>query len=343
MTHTISSEHYVIIGNGPAANRAADVLRQGDPAGRISIVSDEFFHFYYRHLLAEFVCGRKEESDLVVRPASHYRDNRIRLRLGQAVVKVDFAARTLYLQHMEKLRYTKLLLCVGGKPRVPEIFYNFRRCFTVLKTLADARGLRRQMPDLRHILIIGGDLVSVKLAEVFTSYGKTVTFLLDRDSFWPLELTDDLRQEFAASLGRKGITVIADDPLVAAEPHPAGGYLARTKKGARLTCDLIGAFFGLAPDVDFLLGSGLDIDRGILVNEYLQTSQPGVFAAGDCAQVYNSEIHNYWVSIGWPNAEHLGGLAAHNILGQTVRAGQAEENPLRFERISVTTSWWRQL
>lgn len=339
----MGAEHYVIVGNGAAANRAATVLRQGDPEARITLISDEFFPFYYRHMLAGYLVGECEESDLVVHPADHYKENRIRLRLGQTVVKVDYEARTLFLKHMEKLHYTKLLLCVGSRPRIPEIHYAYRQHFAVMKTLAHARALRERLPNVRRVLITGGDLVSLRVARALMRRGKEVTFLIDGESFWPLELTSERRTELAEALSKVGIELMPDDDLAAVEPQASGGYLVTTRREAKLECDLIGAFFGLVPDVEFLLGSGLDVDRGVLVNDFLETNVPHVYAAGDCAQVYNPAIRNYWVSIGWPNAERLGEVAGRNILGATVHADEPPTNALTYEGIKVNTSWWRDL
>ena len=337
----MGAEHYVIIGNGVAANRAADVLREGDPDGKVTLVSDEFVPFYYRHLLRDYVTGDLEESQLLVRPASYYPEHRIRLRLGQRVVKVDLDSRTLYLKHMEKLQYTRLLLCVGSKARIPEVHYQYRQHFTVLKTLTDARALRARFADLKHVLMVGGDLVSVRCAARFLKRGKRVTFLIDKDAFWPLECTPERRAELTAGLARRGAEVIDNDVMSGVEPLPGGGYEVRTRGGLRVPCDLVGAFFGLVPDVDFLMGSGLDVERGILVDEHLRTNVEDVYAAGDCAQVYNPDLRNWWVSIGWGNAERLGEVAARNLLGSTVRAGEPLQNALRFEGIIVNTSWWQ--
>jgi nitrite reductase (NADH) large subunit len=336
-------EHYVIVGNGAAGNRAAEVIRDGDPEARITLISDEFFPFYYRHLLAYYVTGEKEESELAVYPASHYRDRRIRLRLGQTVCRVDFKEKTLFLKHMEKVHYTRLLLCIGSKPRVPEVHFSYSRHFTVMKTLAHARCLREKLDSVRNVLIAGGDLVSLRLAKAFLKKKIEVYFLIDEGSFWPLELTPDRRAELAESLSKVGIEVLPEDDLAGVEPTASGGYDVTTHKGKKLSCDMVGGFFGLVPDVDFLHGSGVDIDRGILVSESLETSVPHVYAAGDCAQVYNPEIRNYWVSIGWPNAERLGEVAGKNILGADVEAGEPPASALTYEGIKVNTSWWRDL
>ena len=339
----MAAEHYVIVGNGAAANKAADVLRAGDSDGRITLISDEFFPFYYRHMLRQYLVGDKEEEDLMVRPPSYYKEHRIRLRLGQTVVKADLEDRTLYLKHMEKVHYTRLLLCVGGRPRTPEVHYAYQDHFTMMKTLADARSLRQRLPEIQRVLIVGGDLTSVRVAASLLKKEKQVLFMIDGDSFWPLKLTTDRRAELTARLEESGATVIDDDAMAGVELNPEGGYDVHTHKGERIACDLIGAFFGLIPDVEFLVGSGLDIERGILVDEFLQTNIANVYAAGDCAQVYNPDIRNYWVSIGWANAERLGEVAARNMLGDTTEADQPPVNALTFEGVKVNTSWWRAL
>jgi NADPH-dependent 2,4-dienoyl-CoA reductase/sulfur reductase-like enzyme len=94
--------------------------------------------------------------------------------------------------------------------------------------------------------------------------------------------------------------------------------------------------------VKFLVRSGLHIERGILVNETLQTSVEGVYAAGDCAQVYSPKLRDYWVSIGFGNARNLGRVAALNLLGSSVRAETAETSVFDVDGLSVNNTWWTE-
>ena len=222
-------DHYVIIGNGAAGNRAADVLREHDAGSRITLVSGEFFPFYYRHRLPYFMAGQLEEAQLIVRPPEYYRERSIRLRLGQRVTHVDVEQRTLYFKHMEKVRYSRLLLCCGGRPRLPEIHYAYQQHFTVMHCLSEARRLREQLPQVSRLLIVGGDLVSVRVTETLLKHDKQVVFLIDRDSFWPLRLTDEMRAEVADNLRQLGAEVIPDDQLCGVE-EVGSGYRARTRR-----------------------------------------------------------------------------------------------------------------
>jgi NADPH-dependent 2,4-dienoyl-CoA reductase/sulfur reductase-like enzyme len=338
----MAAEHYVIVGNGPSANAAALTLRKADQAARITLVSDEPFPYYYRHKLREYVVGGCEESDLSVLGPEHYREWNLRLRLGQRVARLDLDQRTLYLAHMEKVGYTRLLLCLGSVPRIPEVYHAYREYLTVMSTLRHARALRARLAKVGRIVVCGGDMVSFRVASTLARVGKEVTFLLDPEAFWPLELTDERREALARALEAKGVAVRRDDELASVEPADSGGYTVRTKRGEPLLCDLVGAFFGLVPAVGFLSGTGLDLERGILVDEHLATSHPDVFAAGDCAEIYRPEIRNYWVSRGWPNALRLGELAARNMLGESETAGYPQTSVLDVEGIKVDTAWWEE-
>jgi NAD(P)H-nitrite reductase large subunit len=337
----MKNDHHVIIGNGACGNRAADILRKNDSESKITIISDEFFPYYYRHRLVEYVMGAIPREKLIIRPVEFYKDNRIRLRLGQRVIKIDILNRILYLNHMEKVHYTRLLLCTGSKPRIPEIHYQYRDHFTVLKDLSHAELFRNRLKSVEDIVMVGGDLVSLRMATALLAAGLKLTFIIDQEAFWPLEVTPSVQKELVEILEKKGAHVLCDDMINGSERLKSGRYLVSTQKGKSVECDLIGAFFGLIPDVDFLLGSGLDIDRGILVDEYLKTQFESVYAAGDCAQVYNPELKNYWVSIGWPNALKLGEVAALNMLGTIQKSGLPPVNILNCEGICVNTSWWR--
>jgi NADPH-dependent 2,4-dienoyl-CoA reductase/sulfur reductase-like enzyme len=105
---------------------------------------------------------------------------------------------------------------------------------------------------------------------------------------------------------------------------------------------MVGAFFGLLPDVKFLTQSGLQIERGVLADEYLNTGFEGVYAAGDCAEIYHPEIRDYWVSIGYDNAVNLGRIAALNLVGGKVQVDVEPESIFFVERIRANISWWME-
>ncbi|HPQ42566.1 MAG TPA: FAD-dependent oxidoreductase, partial [bacterium] len=242
--------------------------------------------------------------------------------------------------------YDRLLICSGGVPHVPEIYYQFRPYLTRLKRLSTAREIRKRLPEIRKIVLLGGDLISVRLAAALIQSGREVTFVLDDYAFWPVDAVPEIRESLEKTLDKMGAEVLSGDPMVRVE-QTAGGhppqYTVVTRSGREIPAEMVGAFFGFKPDVDFLIRSGLDIDRGILVNDHLQTAHEDVYAAGDCAQVYAPQLKNYWVSVGWKNAMLLGEIAAHNMVGQGEQARKPPVELFEFSNVQLKTPWWQAL
>jgi len=221
----------------------------------------------------------------------------------------------------------------------------FRDLMLKLKTVEDARVWIDKLKTAESVLIIGGDLTSLSLTKELVGMGKKVYFVLNDDAFWPLRFTERLFEDVSARLSEKGVEVLRHSELTGMSRH-SDGLLVVKMVESEIIVNLIGAFFGLVPDVRFLAGSGLKIDRGILVDEYLNTGFEGVYATGDCAQIYHPEILNYWVSIGHDNAVALGQTAALNLAGEKKKAMPSSEclTECVFDAqgVNVNTSWWME-
>ncbi|MBU1171549.1 MAG: FAD-dependent oxidoreductase [Proteobacteria bacterium] len=333
------NDHYVIIGNGPAGNLAADTLRDSDPDARITIVSNESMTYYYRHKLTEFIKGKAREEDLTVRPYSVYKDKNIRLRLGQQVDKIDPNKKIIYLKHMETVSYTKLIIATGASPRALPSVSNFSKCLNVLSTYSDALAQIPMINKNKTFLVLGGDIISFKFIRMLKDMGKEVTTLLYSEAFWPFSLEADMAQQVKKSLSDKGVTVISDDHIKSVKKSGEAFDIV-TEKGLNQSFDSVYSFLGMIPNIRFILGSGIDTDRGILVDDHLKTNFDDVYAAGDCAQIYNPDMKSYWLSIGWNNAKIQGTLAAQNLLGAHKVINPAPQKILEVEGLKINTSWW---
>lgn len=333
------NDHYVIIGNGPAGNHAADTLRDHDKDARITIISNESMTFYYRHKLTDFIKGKATETDLQVRPYSVYKDKNIRLRLGQQVDRIDPGEKVLYLKHMEIVSFSKLIIATGASPRSLPSVSSFSKDLSVLSTYSDALAQMAAIRDKQSFLILGGDIISFKFIRMLKDMGKDVTVLLYPEAFWPFSLDSDMTHKVVDSLKDKGVTMITDDYLKSVK-HKEDHYDITTEKGLNQRFDRVYSFLGMIPNIRFIIGSGIDTDRGILVDGHLKTNFDDVYAAGDCAQIYNPGIKSYWLSIGWNNAKIQGALAARNLLGAHKVVEPAPEKLLEVEGLAVNTSWW---
>ena len=336
----MNHRHVAVIGNGPAGREAAFTLRRLDPDIRITVFSRETAPFYPPHLLPKWISGEVSREDLLSCSTEAYISRNVRLRLGQEVAALNLNRRELILEHREIVPFSGLILALGGRPHIPEPLLGFKHLMLTLKTLQDAEYWIDRLHRTESVLILGGDLTSLALTRTLLHLGKQVLFVLQGESFWPLRCTPGHLAEVAHCLSRRGVTVLEETRLTGLTPLPDGRMEARID-GRIFRADLVGAFFGLEPQVRFLTRTGLRVDRGILVDEYLNTGMEGIYAAGDCAQVYHPEIRDYWVSIGYDNACGLGRIAAHNLLGEHVRTRMDPSSIYRLEGVQVNTSWWR--
>lgn len=337
----MAQQHFVIIGNGAAANSAAHTLREKAPDARLTMIGKECSAQYQPRKLPDFIAGRISEEDLYVHPVEHYKQAGIKLRLGQEVVDVDFTERSVILHHKEKIHFDGLIVATGGKPRIPEPLIVFEDLFLTLKTVNDAKNWMDRLQDVESVLIVGGDLTSLCLTKALLDLNKEVHFVMDEGSFWPVRFSEDVQREVAERLTSRGVHVHSGKKVKRVACVDRNRCHVETDKES-MDVGIVGAFFGLMPDIKFLTKSGLHIERGILVDEYLCAGPAGVYAAGDCAQVYNNALRDYWVSIGWTNAEQLGRVAALNLAGDRVRAEASPESIFDVEGITVNTSWWTE-
>lgn len=335
----MSERHFVVVGNGPAGDEAARCLRDKDPNARVTLVTRSLGPCFAPHRLPDYIAGKLPVADLYESDYESCRSCGIRLRCGQEVSALDLQNRRLVLEHREVIAFDGLILAVGGKPRIPETLGPYQDLLLTLKTLDDATVWKERLSGAASVLIIGGDLTSIALTRALVHLKKDVHFIVNEDAFWPLRFSEALFREVSHTLDAWGVRV-ACGMIKGITPVGEEGYEVQLD-GRVLRVGIVGAFFGLVPDVRFLMGSGLHLDRGILVDQFLSTGVEGVFAAGDCAQIYHPDIRDYWVSIGYENARTLGRLASLNLLGQQVPAHPAMESLLEVGGVRVNTSWWK--
>ena len=336
----MATKRYVIIGNGPAGQEAAFTLRKAAPDARISVIGKEAYRCYQPNLLPQFVTGQCGLSDLYLKPLEAYQLENIRLRLGQEVTRVDLTSKELLLAHNETVKFDGLILAVGGKARIPERYQIFSDLFFTLKTIQDAQRWQSRLEDVNDILLIGGDLTSLGMAKALLKINKKVSMVFTEDAFWPNRDTDEVAGLILEKLSAAGVQCIPGQ-LRSIIRYESKHYEVVTDQGST-EVGLVGAFFGLRPDVSFLAGSGLVIERGILVDEYLGAGVEGIYATGDCAQVYSPELKDYWVSIGYKNALNLGRIAALNLAGGHEQVKTDPESIFSDQGVQVNTSWWAE-
>jgi NAD(P)H-nitrite reductase large subunit len=183
--------------------------------------------------------------------------------------------------------------------------------------------------------MLGGDMIGLDLARTLVDTRHRVTLVAGPQTFWPHEVDEDERPGLIAALEKMGVEVVeaADAGGIASIEQGARGLSARRvlfKDGTELYGDVVMPFFGLSPSVEFMLGSGTDIERGLLVNPALRTTGEGIYAAGDVCQIWSDAEKRYRFFYGWKNVRAMGELAARNITG-----GDEPWVPVQDEKLRI--------
>lgn len=315
-----ATQHYVIIGNGVAGNQAAAVLRERDRKGRITIISPTTMLFYRRYDLPEVFRHQHDWRDYLIHPPEYYEDNEINVRRKSAVTEVDVTRRVLILAHREEVGYDQLLVAAGGSGYLPERLQDSRHLMHGFYTFRAAMEVYKRLPKGGKVIMLGGDTLGLEIARTMIETGYQVALVPGQRTFWPHQVAAEERPRFYAALEKTGIEIV-DGVTVDRIEEGVKGMPARRvlfTNGGELLGDMVMPFYGLAPNVDFLSGSGIDIERGILVSPKLQSSKEGIWAAGDACQIWSSELNGYRFYYGWKNVKMMGEVAAQNMTGEDV-------------------------
>ena len=306
--------HIVIIGNGIAGVTAARHVRKGSATARITLVSDETPTPYARTALM-YVYMRTLTRELTHLYEERFWDeNRIE-RVHDRVESVDLAGRRLGLRDGAPLDYDRLLIATGSTPLIPSWPGHQLDGVQGLYGLADLDRLEAATPGVRHGVVVGGGLIGVELAEMLRVRGKRVTFLVREDRYLPRVLVPEESALVADAIRAHGVDLRFGSEVARVEGTDRVDAVV-TSDGDRLAAEVVGVGTGVQPNVGWLDGTGIDVDRGVLVDETLQTNVPGVFAAGDCAQLRRPPGDEPPTRPIWYTARLQGATAAFGLLGQ---------------------------
>jgi NAD(P)H-nitrite reductase large subunit len=306
----------VIIGNGVAGNRAAAVLRELDADNRITIISIGALLFYDRYQLPQVFLGKRDWREFLVYPPAYYEDHRIAVRRKCRVVQVDPSRRVLVLAHREEVGYDHLLIASGGSGYLPPTLSDYRPLLHSFTSYRTAITTADAMPEGGTVIMLGGDILGLDVAHAIAASGHKVILIPSEQTFWPHKIDAASRPPLLEALRRAGIEVLDSRPverIEAAESGPARRVVLAD--GETLAADVVMAFYGLVPSLEFMVGSGVDIERGLLVNPELHTTDPHIWAAGDVCQIWCAQENAYRFYYGWKNVKTMGEIAARNIAG----------------------------
>ena len=306
---------YLIVGGGHAGFSAAASLRRAGAQGDVLIVSAEEEFPYFRYMLSkEYLWGERRRERIYLRPAKFYEDRSIQVLTATRAVGLDTSSRTVTLDTDEELRFGKLLLATGASlRRLPVPGVDLAGVY-YLRTLADSDALRSEAAEGKRAVIVGGGFIGVEVAASLAQQDLEVTLVSSAQTVWANLFGEEMGRFFHQRLEDRGVSILTSDR---AERIEGDGRAERvvTRQGQVVPCDFVLLGVGVAPETALAESAGLKVDNGILTNEYLESSEPGIFAAGDNARFFSRLFDTRLRIEHWDVAGSQGATAASNMLG----------------------------
>lgn len=308
---------FVVVGGGLAGATAVETLRTEGAEGSILLLAAEPHLPYHRPPLSKTALTAEQAlPPKQVLSKARYRELAVELLLDTPVSAIDPTQKLVRTKPGADIHYERLLIATGASARrlalpgaaLPGVFY--------LRSLDDAEAIRARVQDARRAVVIGGSFIGLEVAASLRQTGMEVTLLERGDLLGKLHMPG-ISAFFHRGFDQHGVEIIVGD-----SPTAFRGEIAveavEMQSGRTIACDMVVIGIGVAPETGFLQGSGIALDNGIVVDRFLQSSQPGVFAAGDVANFFDPIFCRQRRVEHWDNAIRQGRTAARNMLGQRV-------------------------
>ena len=309
MTQTETINRYIIIGGGIAGVSAAEALHALQPDSDITLISEEHYLPYFRMSLTRYLAGEVEREKLTLHDQQWYLQNHITILLNTHVEAIDAEAKQISLADGQKLPYDKLILASGAHPNVPPFPGRELKGVQTLRTLEDADLILDVARKQAKVVCIGGGLLGLEVAGAVARQGAQVTVLEGLDWLLPRQLdaqASAILKERIESLGIK-VIVPAMTKAMHGEDKVESVELA---DGQILPADLVLISTGVSANLELAKSAGLTVNRGVLVNEHMVTSNPDILAAGDLTE-FQGRSYGLWIP-----AKNQGTIAGQNAAGK---------------------------
>jgi NADPH-dependent 2,4-dienoyl-CoA reductase/sulfur reductase-like enzyme len=329
---------YVIIGGGMAAAAAIEGIRAHDRDGGILMVSRENHLPYQRAPLSKDVWrGPYDLEQLSIHPASFYDAHQVEVRLRREIVELDAEHKVMWDERGDSVGFDHALLATGCRPRRLHAAGAEASGIRYFRDLEDYLDLERRLERIQHVTILGSNFTAIELAASLRARGREITLVFPEE--YPLHrlLPHDLGEGLAQYLRQLDVEVVTGDTIVQVDEH--GEFMhARTHNGGDLTTQLVLVDLGGEPSSDLGEAAGLEIDDGIVVDEYGRSSRPCVWAAGDVAEFPYLALSQLMRVEGTDHAEHHGRAVGANMAGANAPYTHMprkwfEAGELRFEGV----------
>jgi len=327
---------YGIVGQGVAGVSAAEAIQTADRSAEIFLVSNDPNGFYSRPGLAYYLTGELPEEQLYIYSKDDWRRLNVKQVRAEAVHLLP-KEHTLALDHGAPLAYDRLLLATGTTAAQLSVPGANLKNVMYLDHLEDTRAILKQARRTRTAVVVGGGVLAIELAEGLAARKVQVHFLIRGERYWS-NLLDEVESRLVEErLEHDGVRIHPNTEIAEILGRSGSVSAVRTTHAETIGCEMVTVAIGARPRIELAQAAGLEVERGILVNETMQTSQPDVFAAGDVGQVYDPVTGKKSLDMLWNPAREQGKAAGLNMAGNSAVYHRAVAvNVLRLGGVMTT-------
>lgn len=317
---------FLILGGGPAGIAAAKTVRKAKEDAEILIATDEKAAPYLRPLMADFILGEATAENTLDPEGTDLHQKRIRIANGSAAVGIDTGARVVAFSDGTRERYDRLLIATGARCDMPEVLRKKSRMIIPLDSWKDAVAIKELAARPGPAVVYGPGLLAIEACRGLRKARREIVWIKPDKPRYGYPIAGELEASILDDVRNHGVRIKDGDEIVDVKEKGADALQILSRHGEAINASLVVVATERLPHVGFLAGSGLAIETGIVVDDYLRTSVPDVYAAGDCAEFKDKKTGERFMNFGWRSAIKQGQLAGENMAGGKKRFGGNQED-----------------
>jgi len=313
----MDSAKFVILGGGMVAGYAAKQMAElGLKPGDLAILSADDAVPYERPPLSKgFLAGKETEGSIRINAADFYQGHGIEVRLGTAISGLDAEGKRLRLKSGGEFGFDKLVIATGATPRTLGVPGAGLKNLFYLRSMRDSKAIRSAAESAKRAVIVGGGFIGMEVAAVLAQKNIEVTMVLNEDRIWKRFFTPEMSAFFEGYYQARGVRIVHNATVT--ELRGDGPVQSAVlDDGQVVLCEMVVAGVGVKPAIEIFAGSGLELGDGIVVNEYLASSQPDILAAGDVANYQDILFGKRRRVEHWDNAVSHGQYCGRSLMGE---------------------------
>jgi 3-phenylpropionate/trans-cinnamate dioxygenase ferredoxin reductase subunit len=312
---------YVIIGDGIAGSSAAETIREADPDAAITVITEEGEALYNRILIKEFAKGKLPAAPVSIHDPDWYAERDIDLQLNTVVTGVDTDGHVVRTHEGDDYEYDKLLIAAGGTPTQLPVDNSDADGIHHFWTFEDARDIKESASEAEKGVVVGAGLLGIDLAAICGAQGVDAHYLMRGNAWWRYALSEEGAEIIHDALREKGVTPVFDSGVDHFETDDDGHVTAAVDpNGERFEADFAGVAIGLNFNTEFIGDTDIELDNGIVVDEYMRTNVEDVYAAGDITQFHDVILGERAQNGAWGSAKEQGSIAGQNMAADAEKA-----------------------